>query len=241
MARKQSGSDAIRELAARVSEANRSLGKSGLVTLTWGNVSGVDRREGVFVIKPSGVPYDELTPDSMVIVSIDDGEIVSGDLTPSSDTPTHRVLYREVPEIGAIVHTHSAYAVAWAQSKLPIPCLGTTHADHFYGDVPVTRNLSRVEIESGYEEATGEVIVEHFRQYRREFSHTPAVLLPHHGPFVWGDNPEKALENAVVLEEVARMAWLTRRIAPDGPGAPEDLIRKHFMRKHGPEAYYGQG
>ncbi len=233
-------SESFRDLAGIVCEANKSLGNSGLVTLTWGNVSAVDRDAGVFAIKPSGVSYDELTPDSIVFVSIESGEVVEGTLKPSSDTPTHRVLYRDVPSIGAIVHTHSSYAVAWAQSKRPIPCLGTTHADHFYGDIPVTRNLSKTEIESNYEEATGEVIVEHFEQHRRDFRHTPGVLLPHHGPFVWGANSMKAIENAIVLEEVARMAYLTRHMSPDGPTAPRELIQKHFMRKHGPDAYYGQ-
>ncbi len=228
------------KLRERVCRVNRSLGRSGLVLLTWGNVSGVDRASGVFAIKPSGVPYDELRPEAVVVVELDSGDTVDAAGRPSSDAPTHRALYLSFPEVGGIVHTHSEFATAWAQAAQPIPCLGTTHADGFAGRIPITRNLRATEIEDAYEWHTGMVVAEYFDDHEIDPGATPGVLLPHHGPFTWGVDPESALEHAVVLEAVARMAWYSRVLAPGGPEAPECLARKHFARKHGPNAYYGQ-
>ncbi len=213
---------------------------AGLVILTWGNASQVDRQKGVMAIKPSGVDYDDLTPESMVIVSLETGKVIDGDLRPSSDTPTHLVLYREFEGIGGIVHTHSHFGVSWAQAAKPVPCFGTTHADSFHGEIPLTRALSAAEIDRGYEEATGEVIVERFRSGGIEPTHTPGVLVVNHGPFAWGGDAMDAAHNAIILEEVARMAMHTLLIAPKAPPAPRELTEKHFQRKHGKDAYYGQ-
>jgi L-ribulose-5-phosphate 4-epimerase len=229
--------EALREDVCR---ANLALVDAGLVVLTWGNVSGIDRDTGVVAIKPSGVSYDLLTPDDIVLVGVESGETLEGDLRPSSDTPTHLQLYRSFGLIGAVVHTHSSCATSWAQTGHAIPCMGTTHADHFYGPVPVTRQLTAEEIESGYEVNTGRVIVERFESGGLDPAQVPAVLLPGHGPFVWGPDAGKAVENAVVLEETARMALQSLAIDPDAPELPRALLDKHFLRKHGPGAYYGQ-
>lgn len=229
-----------RELKRQVYEANMALKIDGLVVLTWGNASGVDRNTGVFAIKPSGVSYDALHPNQIVVVSLADGAIVEGELSPSSDTPTHLVLYREFPDVGGVVHTHSPYATSWAQAALPIPCLGTTHADHFYGDIPITRQLTATEIETAYEENTGVAIAEYFIASGRNAMQTPGALFPFHGPFSWGKDPIDAAKNALVLEEVAKMAFFTFNVKADAASAPKELVDKHFLRKHGPDAYYGQ-
>ena len=231
----------FKELREEVYEVNLDLGASGLVVLTWGNASATDENRGVFAIKPSGVPYSELAPSDIVVVDIDTGEPIAGSAKPSSDAPTHRVLYEAFPHCGGIVHTHSTYATSWAQAGESIPCLGTTHADHFAGGIPVTRNLTKTEVEGDYEGASGEVIVEHFSDAALDPLHTPGVLLPHHGPFAWGESARAALHNAIALEAVAHMAFVSRLIAPEGDKIPAHLRRKHFERKHGPDAYYGQG
>jgi L-ribulose-5-phosphate 4-epimerase len=228
-------------LKEAVLAANLDLAKSGLVTLTWGNVSGVDRDAGVLAIKPSGVAYEVMVAEDMVLVSLETGQVVRGALKPSSDTPTHLHLYREFREIGAIVHTHSTHAVSWAQAERDIPCFGTTHADHFYGAVPVTRRLRPEEIAGGYERCTGEVIVECFVDRRLDPLAVPGVLVANHGPFAWGPTPRKAVENAIALEATARMALDTLRINPQAVGIDQALLDKHYLRKHGPGAYYGQG
>jgi len=227
------------ELRETVYRANRELAGSGLVHGTFGNVSGVDRAAGLFVIKPSGVPYEEQTPDHMVPVSLETGEVVEGRLRPSSDTPTHLELYRAFP-CGGIVHTHSEAASAFAQARLPIRCMGTTHADHFRGDVPVTRPLTREEVEGEYERNTGLVIVECFREGGISPEEVPAVLVAQHGPFTWGADAFEAVEHARILEYVARIETRVRLLAPDAlrPGA--FLVDRHFLRKHGRGAYYGQ-
>ena len=227
------------ELRERVYRANMELAGSGLVHGTFGNVSGVDRGAGVFVIKPSGVPYEEQTPDHMVPVSLETGEVVDGSYRPSSDTPTHLELYRAFP-CGGIVHTHSEAASAFAQARLPIRCMGTTHADHFRGDVPVTRPLTREEVEGEYERNTGLVIVECFREGGISPEEVPAVLVAQHGPFTWGADAFEAVEHARILEYVARIETRVRLLAPDAlrPGA--FLVDRHFLRKHGRGAYYGQ-
>ena len=230
------GHDRLKE---EVWQANIDLAESGLIVLTWGNASGVDRDQGVMAIKPSGVEYDGLQVEDMVVLDLETGEKVEGDLNPSSDGPTHLAVYRAVPELGGIVHTHSCYATIWAQSRLEIPCLGTTHADHFYGPIPLTRTLSEQEIQEAYEENTGRVIVEHLLNRGVPALHVPAVLVPHHGPFVWGSNAADAVKNAVILEAVAKMAAHTIRLNPDVQ-MPRNLLNKHFTRKHGPNAYYGQ-
>jgi L-ribulose-5-phosphate 4-epimerase len=227
-------------LKDRVWRANKDLVAAGLVVLTWGNASGIDRKRGVFVIKPSGVDYESMTPEDMTVVSIETGEVVEGELKPSSDSPTHRILYRRFPTIGGIVHTHSTCATAWAQACQDIPCYGTTHADHFYGPVPLTRQLTVDEIETGYEENSGNVIVERFAREGLNPDHVPAVLLPHHGPFTWGKNPAEAVKHAVALEAVARMAMYTESVYSEAGPTPRAQLNKHFMRKHGPNAYYGQ-
>jgi len=225
----------LKELTWR---ANMDLRESNLIVLTWGNASQVDRDGGVVAIKPSGVPYDDLRPDDIVVLSLEDGSVIEGSLNPSSDTATHLVLYRSMPSIGGIVHTHSPYATSWAQACRPIPCFGTTHADTFYGEVPLTRQLTPEEIKTAYEEQTGNVIVECFRE--RDPLAVPAVLLPFHGPFTWGENAHKAAINAVILEEVAKLAMLSLQIDPEAARAPQVLLDKHYLRKHGPDAYYGQ-
>jgi L-ribulose-5-phosphate 4-epimerase len=227
-------------LKAEVARANIDLHRSGLVFLSFGNVSGVDRDAGVLAIKPSGVPYDSLTPEDIVVVSLDDGGIVDGQLRPSTDTPTHRHLYRDLSDIGGVVHTHSAHATAWAQAGRPIPALGTTHADFFRGPVPVTRPLGDDEIDGDYEEQTGIVIVEALRASGRTPADCPGILVASHGPFVWGDSPAAAVANAIALESIAAMALETLAIEPTAAGVSDVLLRRHHERKHGPAAYYGQ-
>ena len=226
------------ELRKQVYEANMELYRNHLAPLTWGNVSQVDRSLGVMAIKPSGVPYERLSAEDITVVSLETGERVAGHLNPSSDTPTHLALYRAFPGIGGITHTHSPYATAWAQAGRPLRCLGTTHADCFYGEVPVTRYVSREEAARAYEAETGMVIVEAFAG--RDPVHTPGVLVRGHGPFTWGDSALKSVHNAITLEEVARMNLLTLLLDGNAPDLPEALQNKHFGRKHGPDAYYGQ-
>lgn len=228
----------LEQLKQQVCDANLKLVAEGLVIQTWGNVSGVDRESGHLVIKPSGVPYDEMKPDQMVVVSLETGETIEGDLNPSSDTPTHWALYRAFSEIGGIVHTHSLYGTAWAQAQRDIPALGTTHADYFYGAVPCTRRMTPAEIEGAYELETGNVIIERFNGV--DPMHFPGVLVASHAPFAWGQTPDKAVENAVVLENVARLASETLRINPEIGAMQSELLDKHFLRKHGTNAYYGQ-
>ena len=227
----------LEELKQQVYEANMLLPRYNLVTFTWGNVSGIDREKNLFVIKPSGVPYEDLIPEDMVVMDLE-GNKVEGDLNPSSDTATHLELYKAFPSIGGIVHTHSPYAVAWAQAGKDIPCFGTTHADYFYGDIPCARNLTTEEIDAGYEQNTGKVIIETFAD--RNPDYVPGVICRNHGPFAWGKDAMEAVHNAVVLEEVAKMDLFTIKINPDTDEAPENIRVKHFMRKHGPNAYYGQ-
>ena len=230
----------LEELRRAVCAANLELPRRGLVTYTWGNVSGIDRERGLVVIKPSGVEYDELTPERLVVVGLD-GRRVEGELNPSSDTKTHLELYRAFPSLGGVVHTHSTFAVAWAQAGRDIPCYGTTHADYFYGAVPCTRFLACEEIDEDYEGNTGRVIVETFRKRRIDPGHVPAVICRGHGPFAWGRDAAEAVYHAAVLEEVAKMAFLTRMIDESAQYAPQTIQDKHFLRKHGPDAYYGQG
>lgn len=211
----------------------------GLVTFTWGNVSGIDREKGLFVIKPSGVDYDKLTPDDMVVMDME-GNRVEGKYKPSSDTPTHLELYKAFPEIGGVVHTHSSYATSWAQAGRSIPCYGTTHADYIYGEVPCLRCLTEEEIEEAYEENTGHLIVNEFKRMEKDPMAVPAVLCKNHGPFSWGRDAGEAVHNAVVLEEVAKMAYRTETIYPKVELAPKELQDKHYFRKHGANAYYGQ-
>lgn len=215
------------------------LSKYHLVTFTWGNVSGIDREKGLFVIKPSGVDYDKLTPDSMVVVNLE-GEVVEGDYRPSSDTPTHVVLYNRFQEIGGVVHTHSPWATSWAQAGRGIPCYGTTHADYLYGQVPCVRTLTKEEIETAYEKNTGVLIADEFERLAVDYIATPAVLCKNHGPFTWGKDAKEAVHNAVVLEEVAKMAARCEQIDPKVNPAPQELQDKHYYRKHGKNAYYGQ-
>jgi L-ribulose-5-phosphate 4-epimerase len=228
-----------RELREAVYEANRALAQTGLVLGTFGNVSGVDRAAGLMVIKPSGLPYEQLSPSHMVPVALDTGAVVDSTLRPSSDTETHLVLYRAF-SCGGIVHTHSEYATTLAQASLPVRCMGTTHADYFHGDVPVTRPMTAQEIADAYEKHTGDVIVETFRAAGVADDEVPAVLVANHGPFAWGATPLKAIEHAQVLEFLARMDVTSRLIAPDAPRPSRDLVDKHYTRKHGAGAYYGQ-
>jgi L-ribulose-5-phosphate 4-epimerase len=230
----------LHELREQVAEANRGLVAAGLVTLSFGNASGVDRDRGVLLIKPSGFPCDRLQPQDVVVVSLDDGTVVDGGLRPSSDTPTHLVLYRRFESIGGVVHTHSPYGSAWAQAGRAIPCLGTTHADHFAGPVPVTRPLTAGEIAGDYETETGHVIVETLDQLRLDPLHMPATLVASHGPFTWGTDPADAVTNAVALEAVAAMAWHTLALESTAESIDAALSARHFTRKHGPDAYYGQ-
>lgn len=223
-------------LKKAVLKANLELVKQGLVIYTWGNVSGIDREQGYVVIKPSGVAYDDMTIGDMVVVDMD-GRVVEGKLRPSSDTPTHLILYKAFPHIGGIVHTHSAWATAWAQAGKPIPALGTTHADYFHGPVPCTRKLTETEIQSAYEVETGNLIIETFRYL--DPSAVPGVLVNNHAPFTWGKNPDEAVHNAKVLEEVAKMAWVTLQINPSA-AIDQLLLDKHYLRKHGKDSYYGQ-
>lgn len=228
----------LKQLKEQVCEANLRLVREGLAILTWGNASAVDRQEGLMVIKPSGVPYTELKPVHMAVVSLKTGEVVDGGLRPSSDTPTHRELYRSFPQIGGIVHFHSLHATAWAQAGLDLPPFGTTHADHFSGAVPCTRELNKKEIESEYEWNTGRVIVERFA--RLDPLQIPAVLVTGHAPFAWGTTVGQAVQNALVLEQIARMAFETLLLNPSVHPLNKTLVMKHFSRKHGSGAYYGQ-
>ena len=227
----------LEQLKKEVYEANMLLPKYSLVTFTWGNVSGIDRERGLFVIKPSGVEYDRLTPDDMVVVDLA-GNKVEGRYNPSSDTPTHVVLYNRFLKIGGVVHTHSSWATSWAQAGRDIPCYGTTHADYIYGEIPCVRNLTKEEIEGNYEENTGRVIIEAFAEGNPEY--VPGILCANHGPFTWGKDAAEAVHNAVVLEEVAKMAYRTEQLRNQTVGAPGYLQDKHFFRKHGENAYYGQ-
>jgi L-ribulose-5-phosphate 4-epimerase len=229
----------LEQLKRDVCQANLDLVKAGLVIQTWGNVSGIDRQRGLVVIKPSGVPYDGMLPKHMVVVSLQSGKVVEGRLKPSSDTATHVVLYRAFPGTGGIVHTHSLYATAWAQAKKDLPSYGTTQADYCYGDVPCTRVLTTAELRSDYEANTGRVIVERFKKL--DPMQHPAVLVASHGPFTWGKDVADAVHNAVVLEFVARLASETLRINPKLKPVQPALLDKHFLRKHGALATYGQG
>lgn len=229
----------LEELKQKVYEANMLLPKYDLVTFTWGNVSGVDREKGLFVIKPSGVPYEELKPEDMVVVDFD-GNRVEGDLNPSSDTATHAWLYKNWPDIGGVVHTHSSYATSWAQAGRDIPCYGTTHADYIYGPVPCLRTLTKEEIDEAYELNTGKLIVNAFAERGLDHNAVVACLCKNHGPFCWGKDPVDAVHGAVVLEEVAKMAFRTELINPKVELAPQVLQDKHYYRKHGANAYYGQ-
>ena len=228
----------LTELKASVYSANMDLKESGLVLFTFGNVSGVDRRRNLMVIKPSGVAYDALAPDKMVCVSLETGRAAEAGLNPSSDTATHLEIYRAFDSCGGIVHTHSEFATACAQARVPIRCMGTTHADYFYGDIPVTRQLSANETIRDYERNTGLVIVETFRALNP--AEIPAVLVANHGPFVWGQDPKDAVHNAVIVEFLAKMEIHARGLNPEAPRPPQHLVDKHYRRKHGPDAYYGQ-
>ena len=228
----------LEALKQAVFEANLLLPKHNLVTFTWGNVSGVDREKGLMVIKPSGVEYDTMTAEDMVVVDLKTGKKVEGDLNPSSDTDTHVVLYNAFPEIGGIVHTHSRWATTFAQAGRGIPALGTTHGDYFYGEIPCTRKMTPDEIGGRYECETGNVLVETFKD--KNPNDIPAALVYSHGPFCWGTDPKNAVHNAVVLEEVAFMAWHALQMRPDLPPMQQELLDKHYLRKHGANAYYGQ-
>lgn len=227
----------LEELKKKVCEANLELVKHGLVIFTWGNVSGIDREKGLVVIKPSGVSYDNMKPEDMVVVDLQSGEVVEGNLRPSSDTPTHLVIYRAFPEVGGVVHTHSTYATAWSQAGIDLPNIGTTHADYFHNSVPCTPDMTVDEVQGDYELETGNVIVRRFIDLNP--IHTPGVLVKNHGPFTWGRTPDEAVHNAVVLEQVAKMASIAFSVNPNLTMNPL-LIEKHFNRKHGPGAYYGQ-
>jgi L-ribulose-5-phosphate 4-epimerase len=227
----------LEELKSKVWEANLELQKKGLVLYTWGNASGFDKEKGLVVIKPSGVEYDKLEPKDMVVVDLS-GMQIEGDFRPSSDTPTHLVLYRKIPAIGGIVHTHSTYATAWSQAGKAIPALGTTHADYFLGEIPCARKLTKTEIEGNYEDETGNVIVETLKG--KEPLYVPGILLSNHGPFSWGKDVESAVYHAVVLEELAKMAFLSCSLSKETKEIEEVLLNKHFLRKHGKNAYYGQ-
>ncbi|OFS09435.1 L-ribulose-5-phosphate 4-epimerase [Hafnia sp. HMSC23F03] len=230
----------LEQLKQQVLAANLALPKYGLVTFTWGNVSGVDRASGLMVIKPSGVDYEGMGIDDMVVVDIASGDVVEGKWKPSSDTETHRGLYLAFPNIGGIVHTHSRHATIWSQAGLDIPAWGTTHADYYYGNIPCTRLMTESEIQHDYEWKTGQVIIETFKPRHLNPDQMPAVLVHSHGPFAWGKNALDAVHNAVVLEEVAYMAIFTRQLSPQLSDMQQDLLDKHYLRKHGANAYYGQ-
>lgn len=230
----------LQELKQQVLEANLLLPAHQLVTFTWGNVSGIDRERGVMVIKPSGVEYDAMRAEDMVVVSLENGEVIEGSKKPSSDTDTHLVLYRAFPDIGGIVHTHSRHATIWAQAGAALSALGTTHADYFYGAIPCTRLMRDDEITGDYEYETGNVIVETFAQLGISANNIPAVLVNGHGPFAWGKNAANAVHNAVVLEEIAYMNLFTHQLRPEIKHMQQKLLDKHFLRKHGANAYYGQ-
>ncbi len=227
----------LEELKKFVYEQNMELPKRGLVTYTWGNVSGIDRASGLVVIKPSGVDYETMKPEDMVVVDLE-GKVVEGHYRPSSDTPTHVELYKAFPEIGGVVHTHSPWATSWAEAARSIPCYGTTHADYFYGTIPCVRNLTKEEIEEGYEKNTGLSIVEAFKNNNPVYC--PGCVCANHGPFTWGKDPKEAVHNAVVLEEVCKMAARAEALNPDIHETPQAMQDKHFYRKHGANAYYGQ-
>lgn len=227
----------MQQLKQQVFEANMDLPRYGLVTFTWGNVSAIDRQRGLVVIKPSGIAYESMTVDDMSVVDLQ-GHVVEGRWRPSSDTATHLALYRRYPDLGGVVHTHSTHATAWAQAGLAIPALGTTHADYFVGDIPCTRALSAQEVDEAYELNTGQVIIETLGEANP--LHTPGIVVYQHGPFAWGKDAHEAVHNAVVMEEVARMAWIARGINPQLQPIDSWLMNKHFQRKHGPNAYYGQ-
>ena len=228
----------LEELKKQVYEANMELPKRGLVTYTWGNVSGIDRETGYFVIKPSGVDYDLLSPSDMVVMDLE-GNKIEGKYNPSSDTKTHIELYKKYKDIGGIVHTHSSWATSWAQAAREIPCYGTTHADYFYGSIPCARPLSQEEIDEDYEKNTGLVIIETLKD--KNPMHTPGILCSYHGPFTWGKDADNAVYNSVVLEEIAKMASRTESLSKgEAKEAPKSMQDKHFLRKHGPNAYYGQ-
>ena len=229
----------LETLKEKVFRANLDLVKHNLVIFTWGNVSGIDREKGLVVIKPSGVSYDDMKAEDMVVVDLASGKVVEGDLNPSSDTPTHLILYRAFPEIGGVVHTHSTYATAWAQAGKDIPNIGTTHADYFHDAIPCTRDMTETEVTGQYELETGNVIVERFKKDRINVVHTPGVLVKNHGPFSWGKDADNAVYNAVVMEQVAKMAFVAFSVNPNLTMNPL-LVEKHFSRKHGPNAYYGQ-
>ena len=228
----------LEQLKQEVYEANLDLVKKGMVIYTWGNVSGIDRESGLVVIKPSGVDYGAMRPEDMVVVDLN-GAVVEGRWRPSSDTPTHLALYQSFPAVGGITHTHSTFAVAFAQAGLPIPALGTTHADYFYGDIPCTRSLTAAEIQAAYEKNTGLVIAETFQG--KDPLAVPGVLVKGHGPFTWGKNAAESVYHAVVLDKVAEMALHTLSLSPAAPRVPQHLLDKHYFRKHGANAYYGQG
>ena len=227
----------MQQLKQQVYDANMDLPRYGLVTFTWGNVSAIDRGRGRVVIKPSGVAYDVMQPEDMVVVDLE-GNVIEGKWNPSSDTATHLALYRRYPTLGGVVHTHSTHATAWAQAGLAIPALGTTHADYFFGDIPCSRPLTEAEVQGEYELNTGKVIIETIGEC--EPLHTPGIVVWQHGPFAWGKNAHEAVHNAVVLEEVAKMAWIARGINPQLQPIDRYLMNKHYLRKHGPDAYYGQ-
>ena len=227
----------MQQLKQQVYDANMDLPRYGLVTFTWGNVSAIDRVRGRVVIKPSGVAYDVMQPEDMVVVDLE-GNVIEGKWNPSSDTATHLALYRRYPTLGGVVHTHSTHATAWAQAGLAIPALGTTHADYFFGDIRCTRPLTEAEVQGEYELNTGKVIIETIGEC--EPLHTPGIVVWQHGPFAWGKNAHEAVHNAVVLEEVAKMAWIARGINPQLQPIDRYLMNKHYLRKHGPDAYYGQ-
>lgn len=229
----------LEALKHAVWEANMDLPKYGLVTFTWGNVSGIDRESGYAVIKPSGIPYEELKAEQMVVVDLE-GNVVEGNLRPSSDTATHVLLYKAFPTIGGIVHTHSPWATSWAQAGRAIPALGTTHGDYFYGEVPCTRAMTEAEIKGEYELETGNVIVETFQSNNIDPNQVPSVLVNSHAPFCWGKDPHNAVHNAVVLEEVAKMALHTFQLNPNVQAMDQALLDRHYLRKHGANAYYGQ-
>ena len=229
----------LQEMREHVCVANKSLPKHGLVKFTWGNVSEVDREAGLIVIKPSGVDYDQLTPENMVVTDLA-GKVVQGDLNPSSDLATHVILYEAWPDIDSIVHTHSTEAVGWAQAGRDIPFYGTTHADYFYGAIPCARSLTKDEVDTAYEKETGSVIIEEFTRRNLDPVAIPGIVVRNHGPFTWGKNPEQAVYHSVVLEEVAKMNRFTEQINPRVEPAPQYILDKHYLRKHGPNAYYGQ-
>ena len=230
----------LKQLKEQVLEANLALPRHHLVTFTWGNVSAVDRQQGLMVIKPSGVEYENMGVDDMVVVELESGKVVEGNKKPSSDTDTHRVLYLNFPQAGGIVHTHSRHATIWAQAGQSIPATGTTHADYFYGTIPCTRLMTDAEINGEYEWETGNVIVETFEKQGIDAAQMPGVLVHSHGPFAWGKNAEDAVHNAIVLEEVAYMGIFCRQLAPQLPDMQQTLLDKHYLRKHGAKAYYGQ-